>query len=386
LSASVPLPESLAGHRPPAVSVTVTDSLGPKSSAEWTRLVGGGKHSPSDGDVAQLPAWARLRGTVGFTARYVLVHSGPDLVAGAQLLERRLPLLGRVGYLPYGPVVADGFSSRTSVTAALADALTDLARTRLRMLFVQPPPGGEAISAALLDSGFRRSTADVAPGRSLRLDLRQDSAELRAGLSKRLRTWTNRWSSRGVSVRIGTEADLDLLATLVADTGEHQGFAPVSASYLRTLVHELGRDAVLFVGELDGTPVASALFTRCGGTLKLRFAGMNRSDKVDHASVPAAVQWHAIGWAKQAGLRWFDFGGISAEAAELLALGAGRGELRGVDRFKASFGGQLHHCPPAVELISSPLLRTGYDLSRRWPAGRRAIELAKSALRTGRNR
>ena len=111
-----------------------------------------------------------------------------------------------------------------------------------------------------------------------------------------------------------------------------------------------------------------------------------RSGEVGRANVPAAVQWHAIGWAKQAGLRWFDFGGISAEAAELLADGAGRGELRGVDRFKASFGGQLYHCPPAVELIPSPLLRAGYDLSRRWPAGRRAIELAKSALRTGRTR
>jgi len=272
------------------------------------------------------------------------------------------------------------------VRAALSDALTELGRTAMRMLFVQPPAGGEAVSRELLARGFRPSDANIAPGQTLRLYLHHDIGELRAGLSRRLRTWTNRWESRGVTVRLGTEADVPLLAGLVARSGEHQGFAAVTADYLATLVRELGPSAVIFVGELDGRPVAAALFTRYADSLKLRFAGMDRDEAVSRSNVPAAVQWYAIQWAKRAGLRWFDQGGISAESADALFTGQSRDSLRGVDRFKASFGGEPHRSPRAVELIANPVLRAGYDLSRDWAPGRRLIELAKAVLRTGRLR
>lgn len=387
----------------PATAVVVTDRPSPAALAAWARLVA---ETPGS-DVAQLPGWATLRGTVGFSARYVLVYAreaGPgydfehghgefdpdvdgELVGGAQVLERPLSVLGRVGYIPYGPLLSERLSGRPAVRAAvveaLADALSELGRSRVRMLFVQPPPGAESISGALLQRGFRTSDAGITPAHSLRLDLGLDQAALRARLSKRLRTWTNRWESRGVTVRTATEADLPTLARLVAQSGEHQGFAAADVGYLRTLLTELP-GTVGFIGELHGTPVAGAVFTRCADTLKLRFAGMDRDDAVARSNVPAAVQWHAIGWARAAGLRWFDFGGISAEAARLLARDGRRDALRGVDRFKAGFGGEPYRYPPAVELIASALPRIGYDLSRRWTVGRKAIELAKRALRTGR--
>jgi lipid II:glycine glycyltransferase (peptidoglycan interpeptide bridge formation enzyme) len=367
------------------LTVTVTDRPTASALADWSRLVA----ESIGGDVAQLPEWARLRGTVGFRARYILVHAGGpggELLGGAQVLERPLPLLGSVGYVPYGPVVAEGLSDPSAVRAALSDALTELGRTAMRMLFVQPPAGGEAVSRELLARGFRPSDANIAPGQTLRLYLHHDIGELRAGLSRRLRTWTNRWESRGVTVRLGTEADVPLLAALVARSGEHQGFAAVTADYLGTLVRELGPSAVIFVGELDGRPVAAALFTRYADSLKLRFAGMDRDEAVSRSNVPAAVQWYAIQWAKRAGLRWFDQGGISAESADALFTGQSRDSLRGVDRFKASFGGEPHRSPPAIELIANPVLRAGYDLSRDWAPGRRLIELAKAVLRTGRLR
>lgn len=373
----------------PATDVTVelTDSPPPDALAGWRRLVA---ESPG-GDVTQLPGWASVRAEAGFSARYLLAYRGSrteaELVGGAQVLERRLPVVGRVGYIAYGPLLAAHLGEdepAASVRRALGAAVTELGRREERMLFVQPPPGADVLGADLLERGFRRSEAGIAPGQSLRLDLAASPDRLRAGLSRRLRTWTNRWDSRGITVRAGTEDDLPVLARMVANSGQHQGFMPMSEDYLRTLVTELGDAAVLFVGELEGRPVAAALFTRCAGVLRLRFAGMDRDDAVGRYNVPAAVQWHAIRWARSAGLRWFDFGGISVEAADLLDDGGRRDELRGVDRFKAGFGGELYRCPPAVELISSAPLRMCYDVSRRAPAGRRGIALAKRALRTGR--
>jgi hypothetical protein len=135
-----------------AVTVTVTDRPTEADLADWTRLVA----TSIGGDVAQLPEWARLRGTVGFGARYVLVHADGALLGGAQVLERRLPLLGRVGYVPYGPVVSRDLVDPSAVRTALADALVGLAHSGTRMLFVQPPSGGEAVSHELLARGFRR--------------------------------------------------------------------------------------------------------------------------------------------------------------------------------------------------------------------------------------
>ncbi len=57
--------------------------------------------------------------------------------------------------------------------------------------------------------------------------------------------------------------------------------------------------------------------------------------------------------------------------------------LAGPDFFKASFGGQPFSYPPPVELISSPLVRVGYDLARRSSAGSRLVEAVKRVLRAG---
>ncbi|MFN2478035.1 MAG: hypothetical protein ABR615_02540, partial [Pseudonocardiaceae bacterium] len=134
--------------------------------AKWDAMVADTPQS----DVTQLSAWARLRATVGYAPLYVLVWRGSDLVAGAQILYRRFPVVGAVGYLPYGPVIAPD-EACDDVCQALCGALAGIPRRRLRILFVQPPDGAENISSELLSRGFRSSSAEVAPSGSLRIDL-----------------------------------------------------------------------------------------------------------------------------------------------------------------------------------------------------------------------
>src|ERR687885_1118587 len=114
------------------VTVVVDDNPLPEVVARWDAMV----TAVPQADVSQLSTWARLRGTVGYRPLYVLVWCGTDLVAGAQILHRRFPVLGTVGYLPYGPVMVPGIDSREELCRALSDALADLARQRLQMLFV----------------------------------------------------------------------------------------------------------------------------------------------------------------------------------------------------------------------------------------------------------
>ncbi|MCA1676422.1 MAG: GNAT family N-acetyltransferase, partial [Actinobacteria bacterium] len=178
----------------------------PEVLSTWDALVEG---TPGT-DVTQLSTWALLREMVGFTPLYVLAYRATELVGGALIMSRRVPLLGAVGYLPYGPLVAPEGKDADDVRRALADALAVLCRRHLRMLFVQPPEGAEDMSDELLRRGFRPSSAGIAPAGSIRIDLTADLAEIRSRFGKRLKSWTNRWPSRGVTVRVGDEQDVAL--------------------------------------------------------------------------------------------------------------------------------------------------------------------------------
>jgi hypothetical protein len=363
------------------VVVAARAGPGPEVLCRWDELV---DRTPGT-DVTQLSGWARLRRQAGFTPLYLLAFRAAHLVGGAQLMIRRVPLLGAVGYLPYGPLVAPGVPAAEAVRDALAAALAGLARRRLRMLFVQPPEGAEAMSRELLRRGFRPSSAGIAPTGSIRIDLTADLAQIRSRFGRRLRSWTNRWPSHGVRVRIGDERDIPLLVTLMATSSRHQGYPPLPACYVATLYRELAGTghAALFIGEVHGVPVAADLVTGCGDTVRGRLSGFDRGGPAGRLSVPAAVRWEILQWAQAHGYRWFDFGGLHPRTARALLDGAGRGSDHWPvsDQPKVTFGGTAYRYPCPVELIRPEPLRLAYDLVARSGTGRRLSAAMKNTLR-----
>jgi lipid II:glycine glycyltransferase (peptidoglycan interpeptide bridge formation enzyme) len=367
------------------LSVTVSSVPAETEIQQWDDLV---RHEPLS-DCAQLTAWSRTRAAVGYNAVYVYVHDDGTLVGGAQILVRRIRGLGALGYVPYGPVVAREAGNRDRISDTIADVLADLGRRRFRMLFVQPPDAGERASQALLERGFRDSDAEVAPAATLRVDVHLDEVELRRRMSRRLRGSMNTWAKHGVTVRQAGADDLPLIAGLLAKTAEHQGFAPLGLDYLSTMYRELAPagHVVVFIGEVDGAPGTMQLYTGCGTVLKCRLAGLDRSVATGRLELAAAVDWTAIRWARENGYRWFDLGGVLPDSVPLLLSGK-RADLEAVpgpDRYKVRLGGQLFRYPPPVEMVPSPLVRSGYDLARRSVAGRALVAWARRQSRGGRS-
>jgi lipid II:glycine glycyltransferase (peptidoglycan interpeptide bridge formation enzyme) len=355
--------------------------LGAALSQEWDRLVA----AHPGADVTQLCGWGRLRRTAGYQPSYLLAYRGGQLVGGAQLLRRRLPVAGAIGYLPYGPLMFTTTEPDT-VAAALSDALRDLPALGLKALFIQPPDAGHPLSEQLLSLGFRHSNAGIAPRASARLDLRLPEDQLRAGLGRKLRRWSTRWAGHGVHTRLGDHTDLVLLSRLHAHTAAHHRFTPLSIDYLARLYHELtpSEHAHLFIAEVNTIPVAALLATGCGGVLKTRISGFDRTTTNTELRVPAAIRWHTIGWAQQHHYRWFDFGGLSAPSTHRLLTGQPltTTALPGPDQFKLSFGATPYAYPPAVELIA-PGVRHLYDLSTHTPGAHHLQTLLRAALRGG---
>jgi peptidoglycan pentaglycine glycine transferase (the first glycine) len=87
------------------------------SDPEWDRWLAGapgGHHVQSSG-------WGQVKATAGWQAKRIVVRRSGDIVGGCQLLTRHLPVLGQIGYVPRGPVLAS--RDREPVEAILA-ALT----------------------------------------------------------------------------------------------------------------------------------------------------------------------------------------------------------------------------------------------------------------------
>jgi len=153
----------------------------------WDRFVAGAKGS----DLTQLSGWAWC-GAPRVRAVVMCSRGSPALmVGGAQVMVRRIPLVGRIGYVATAVIARD--SAPGAGGRRVGRRVSELGRGRLRALFVQPIEGAD-VSAALLARGFRDSTAGVAPPATVRIDCPPAKRSWRAGLSKRFRRWTGKWA------------------------------------------------------------------------------------------------------------------------------------------------------------------------------------------------
>jgi hypothetical protein len=178
-----------------------------------------------------------------------------------------------------------------------------------------------------------------------------------------------------------------LLADLVEKSAAFQGYEPLSLDYLRLLYGSLARteNAVLFVGEVQGSPVAVGLYTMCGGVMRDRLIGFDRDSPASKLRVPAALKWHAILWAKKQGLRWFDFGGLRTDNAKAMLAGRSLNQATagGSDYFKISFGGDPFLMPQALEDARPRQALKLIEVTQRSERGQAFIKTIQRRLRGG---
>jgi SAM-dependent methyltransferase len=349
------------------LSLTVRAAPRVDELTEWDQLV---RVTPGT-DVTQLSAWARVRGHVGYSALYVFVREGSRLVAGAQLLHRRVLRLASVGYIPYGPIVTP--TRRTSKACRLlGDALLALGTHRLHALFIQPPEGGEALRKDLVSAGFQPSYVAIAPLGSLRVDLHADEQELRARARRRLRPAEKLWEKHHVTVREGDERDLPILARLLACSAHVHGFRPATLDYLQALYRELrpGGHVSLLIADADGVPLAADLLTINADMVRGRFVGFDRFGWAPRSAAPAALTWAGITWAKNHGLRWYDVGGLPESVlSDMLDRGVKHSpDWPSTTLAKLGWGATPFRYPAPIELIRPRALWSAYKFSEKNPA------------------
>jgi len=349
-SASHPLPPELPGGSSPPAPVEI------HSGADWDRCLA----SLAQPHLLQSWAWGEFKAGYGWQPRR-LWWDGPAGVAAAQVLRRTAARALRVLYVPKGPLLdwADA-----PLRDRVLDDLQALARRERAILIKidpdavlaagapgaeQPGAAGQALRAELARRGWVYSRDQVQFRNTVCLDLTPSAEALLAGMKQKTRYNVRLAERRGVQVRLGTQADLDLLYRLYAETSVRDGFVIRGLDYYRDAWGRFmaARLAQPFIAQVAGEPVSALVIFRFARTAWYMY-GMSRETHRD-LMPNHLLQWQAIRWAKEQGCTTYDFWGAPDEFVE-------SDPLWGVWRFKEGFGGQVVRHIGAWDYTLSPWL------------------------------
>ncbi|MDO8425543.1 MAG: peptidoglycan bridge formation glycyltransferase FemA/FemB family protein [bacterium] len=144
----------------------------------------------------------------------------------------------------------------------------------------------------------------------------------------------------GVDVR-----DFDACWSLLGDTAQRQRIRTHERQYYETMLDVLP-DTHLYFAEREGTALAVAIVTYHGDTATYLHGGSLHEQRQHMA--PHLLHWTAMRGAKQAGVRWYDFGGMSLQTDRNKPTAA---SWEGITRFKQGFGGECVTHPQTRDLI-----------------------------------
>lgn len=296
--------------------------------------------------VLQTWEWGQFKSRHGWTPSYRLWRDEAGQPCAAALVLRRqlsrFPL--SVMYVPKGPAMDYG-------NAPLVEqVLTDLERLarQSRAIFIKIDPD-LTFPFSLTPRGWIASSEQIQFRNTMEIDLRRSEDELLAAMHPKTRYNIRLAQKRGVTVRSGTLADLELLYAMYDETARRDHFIirPLSyycdawGSFIQAgLAHPL-------IAEFEGMPIAALILFHFAGRAYY-FYGMSRDlhrDKMPNH----LLQWEAMRWARAHGCTIYDLWGAPDKLDE-------SDPMWGVYRFKQGFGGRfVEHTGAWDYPVSRPL-------------------------------
>lgn len=300
--------------------------------------------------VLQTWEWGQFKRRWGWTPRYLL---SPAHDAAALVLRRTIsPLNLNLLYVPKGPAL--DYANAATVDRVLGD-LIEVAR-RERAIFIKIDPDLPAADQLILrDRGWRFSAEQIQFRNTMLIDLTPAEDQLLAAMKPKTRYNVRLAEKKGVVIRSGTLADLDLLYAMYAETAQRDGFIIRPLDYYRDawgsfIQSGLGQP---LLAQVDGDMVAGLILFHFADRAWYMY-GMSRN--VHRDKMPNyLLQWAAIRWAKARGCTRYDLWGAPDELTEA-------DSMWGVYKFKEGLGADFTPHVGAHDYVISPL---GYWLYTR---------------------
>ena len=281
----------------------------------------------------QLWEWGEVRAMGGWRPiRLAIGPSRNEPIAGAQVLLKRLPLIGwHLGYVPRGPI---GRLDEPVVRDGLLRALRALG-TAERIATIRADPEAESgtdYGRALLEPPWR-AAPKIQPPTTRVVDLTIGADALRANLKRKHRQYVNKAERGGATVeRFDGSTPAEVIGPALADfnriyryTAERAGFVARQPFYYErvwSIFAPTGRVRLSFA-VLDGERVATLFHFTCGRRAVESYGGM--TDAGAEARANYLLKWTAMADFAREGFAVYDMWG--------LATG-------GIRQFKEGFGGE----------------------------------------------
>ncbi len=313
----------------------------------------------------QLWEWGEVRAMGGWRpVRLAIGLSREHPVAGAQLLLRRMPIVGwHLAYVPRGPI---GDLDVPEVRVALGAALRALGKAeRIATVRLDPEAQVETPYGRALLAAPWRAAPKIQPPTTRVIDLTPGEEALKAALKRKHRQYVNKAERSGVTIeRFDGSTPTEVIGPALADfnriyqfTAKRAGFVARQAFYYErvwSIFAPSGRVRLSFAVR-DGERVAALYHFTCGDRAVESYGGM--TDAGADARANYLLKWTAIADFAREEFRVYDMWG--------LATG-------GIRQFKEGFGGEEIEYVGARDLaLNAPMdaaLRMaipGYGLAQR---------------------
>ena len=314
----------------------------------------------ADGHHVQTSLWAQVKSTLKWKTTRIIFTRNDRIVAGGQLLFRSVAPLMTVAYLTKGPVIGN---EGTHIAEAIIKRAIRISReNHAQMLVIQPPNYSEETASLLPTMRFQPSSVNLAPVASVVVDLTQTQEQIMAQMKRQTRQNINRSEREGITIREGSESDIDTFYSLHIATSQRQQFAPYTLTYFKQMWRILDPYGYikLILAEYNHESVSALLVVPFGDTVIpkiLGWSGLHPERRPNDA-----VFWGAIQWAKSHGYKYFDFEGISRIGALALLNGEPLPESlkHTPDFLKVGFGGKVVLYSIAYDKFNNPLLSWAY--------------------------
>jgi len=334
---------------------------------DWDSFVS----SHPDAHVLQTSPWGTLKSRFGWEDERVGLSIGGELVAGAQVLYRRLPAgLGRLAYVPRGPLAP---WENAAMVAHLLKGIGRAARARGAIALMIEPQTTDtpAHSNQLRTLGFQPSPLTIQPRRTIVVDIAGSEEAILKAMKSKTRYNIRLAGRKGVIVREAGRSGLASFCQLVGTTGARDEFAVHAPAYYEGAFDLFAPRgwARLLMAEVEGEAVAGIMVFAVPPNAWYLFGASGDAHREKMPNY--LLQWRAIEWAKSLGCTSYDLWGVpDFDLGTLEDQFARRSDgLWGVYRFKRGFGGRLTRTTGAWDQVYAPvryrLYRWGLGIQRR---------------------
>lgn len=280
--------------------------------------------------ILQTYSWAEVLKSTGTKPRFLMVIDNGSPLLGLLMFRSRFISKFLCGYeARKGPIVVP--SMNESVFSFFVSALKNVLKKHSAIYLYWEPPLQPNWDHFLLNQGF-----STIPSATFVVDLHLPLESLWKKLEKRARWGVKKAQKMGLTVsECKTWQDWKRYREIYVRESYRKHVRPRSFKLHKSIHQHLlpEEKAKLFVATHNGKTIAGGLFLATPfemiyyegasdpGFLKLQPNNM--------------IQWHAISWAKQQGIRYYDLGGTPLNPDR-------KHPLHGVYMFKKQWGGELH--------------------------------------------